>query len=139
MGALYHKLNTQSNAHEDGQNNCLKHVELTGNINKPLLLHLVGCLYYLYHSCTVKQISDNKIYLLIKYMKSVLWRVAKRLSYIEDAWCLKVNLSRVVVERSALGAVRHNSEGAVRISRALSGRCREYKSHLTLRHFRHLP
>jgi hypothetical protein len=28
---------------------------------------------------------------LIKYVKSVLWRVAKRLSYIEDARCLKVN------------------------------------------------
>ena len=25
-----------------------KHVELTGIINKPLLLHLVGCLYYIY-------------------------------------------------------------------------------------------
>ena len=33
---------------EDGQNNCPKLVELTGIINKPLLLHLVGCLYYLY-------------------------------------------------------------------------------------------
>ena len=33
----------------------------------------------------VKQISDNEIYLLIKYIKSVLWRVAKRLSYVEDA------------------------------------------------------
>jgi len=54
------------------------------------LLHLVGCLYYLYQWCTVKQISDNEIYLLIKYMKSVLWRVAKRLSYIEDARCLMV-------------------------------------------------
>ena len=40
--------NTQSSAPEDGQNNCLKLVELTGIINKPLLLHLVGCLYYLY-------------------------------------------------------------------------------------------
>ena len=40
--------NTKSNAPEDGQNNCSKHVELTGIINKPLLLHLVGCLYYLY-------------------------------------------------------------------------------------------
>jgi len=30
------------------------------------------------------------MYLLIKYTKSVLWRVAKRLSYIEDARCLKV-------------------------------------------------
>ena len=29
----------------------------------------------------VKQISDNEIYLLIKYIKSVLWRVAKRLSH----------------------------------------------------------
>ena len=40
--------NTQSSATEDGQNNCPKHAELTGIINKPLLLHLVGCLYYLY-------------------------------------------------------------------------------------------
>jgi len=38
----------------------------------------------------VKQISDNEIYLLIKYIKSVLWRVAKRLSSIEDARCLEV-------------------------------------------------
>jgi hypothetical protein len=40
--------NTQSGAPEDGQNNFPKHVELTGIINKPLLLHLVGYLYYLY-------------------------------------------------------------------------------------------
>jgi len=30
--------------------------------------------------------------LLIKYIKSVLWRVAKRVSYIEEARCLKVNV-----------------------------------------------
>ena len=41
-------VHTQSSAPEDGQNNFPKHVELTGSINKPLLLHLVGCLYYLY-------------------------------------------------------------------------------------------
>jgi hypothetical protein len=41
----------------------------------------------------VKQISDNEIYLLIEYIKSVLWRVAKRLSCIEYARCLKVNVS----------------------------------------------
>jgi len=29
--------------------------------------------------------------LLIKYIKSVLWKVAKRLSYIEDTQCQKVN------------------------------------------------
>ena len=39
---------TQSSAPEDGQNNCPKHAELTRIINIPLLLHLVGCLYYLY-------------------------------------------------------------------------------------------
>ena len=39
--------NTQSSAPEDGQNNCPKHVELTEIINKPLFLHLVGCLYYI--------------------------------------------------------------------------------------------
>ena len=83
--------NTQPSTPEDGQNNCPKHVEPTGIINKPLLLHLVSCLYYVYQGRTVKQISDNEIYLLIKYTKSVLWRVTKRLSYIQDASCLKVN------------------------------------------------
>ena len=39
---------TQSSAPEDGRDCCLKHVELTGIINKLLLLHLVGYLYYLY-------------------------------------------------------------------------------------------
>ena len=29
---------------------------------------------------------------MIKYIKSVLWRVAKRLSYIQNARCLKVNI-----------------------------------------------
>jgi len=90
--------NTQSNAPEDGQNNCPKHDELTGIINKPLLLHLLGCLYNLYQWCTVEQKPDNEMYVLIKYIKSVLWRVAKHLSYIEDARCLKVNILPVVVQ-----------------------------------------
>ena len=33
------------------------------------------------------------MYLLIKYIKSVLWRVAKRLSHTEGARCLKVKRS----------------------------------------------
>ena len=49
VGAFTTSSNTQSSALEDGQNNCPKHVDLTGIINKPLLLHLVGCLYYFYH------------------------------------------------------------------------------------------
>ena len=40
--------NTQSSVSEGGQNNCPKRVELTEIINKPLLLDLVGFLYYLY-------------------------------------------------------------------------------------------
>ena len=39
--------NTQPSAPEDGRNYRPKHVELIGIINKPLLLYLVGCLYYL--------------------------------------------------------------------------------------------
>ena len=38
--------NTQSSASDDGRNYRPKHVELIGIINKPLLLHLVVCLYY---------------------------------------------------------------------------------------------
>ena len=82
--------NTQSSAPEDGQNNFPKHVELTGIINNLFIVALVGCLYYLYQWCAVKQIPDNEIYLLNKYIKSVLWRVAKRLYYKQDARCLKV-------------------------------------------------
>ena len=54
--------NTPSSAPEDGRNNRPKHVELIGIINKPLLLHLVGCLYYLYQWCTVKQVRIINIY-----------------------------------------------------------------------------
>jgi len=45
----------------------------------------------------VKQISENEIYMLIKYIKSVLWRAVKLLSYIEDARCLKVNVLLTVL------------------------------------------
>ena len=46
----------------------------------------------------VKQISDNEIYLLIKYIKSVLWSVAKRLSYKQDARYLKVNVHNFLLD-----------------------------------------
>ena len=102
--------NTQSSAPVDGQNNFPKHVELTGIINKLLLLILVGCLHYLYQWCTVKQILDNEIYLLIKYIKSVLWRAAKRLSYIEDARCLKVNRKVMSSDFWTVGEMTHDKE-----------------------------
>jgi len=43
-----HDVAGRFSAPEDGQNNCPKLVELIGIIYKPLLLHLVGCFYYLY-------------------------------------------------------------------------------------------
>ena len=48
------------------------------------------------------EIYLNKIYLLIKYIKSVLWIVAKRLSYIQDARCLKVNYKKMEAKILAL-------------------------------------
>ena len=51
--------NTRSSAPEDGQNNCPKYVELTGIINKPLLLHLDGCLYYLYFIIFFGELLNN--------------------------------------------------------------------------------
>ena len=46
VGALYHTLQTQSSAPEDGRNYHPKHVELFEIVNKIILLHLVDCLYY---------------------------------------------------------------------------------------------
>ena len=82
------------------------------------MLHLVGCLYYLFRWCTVKQISDNEIYLLIKYLKSVLWRVAKRLSYTEDAQCLKVK--QWLVSISSERWLTHNMKQLCRVSCVLN-------------------
>ena len=47
-GCIIPQAVTHSSAPEDGRNHRPKHVELNGFINNPLLLHLVGCLYYLY-------------------------------------------------------------------------------------------
>ena len=52
--------NTQSRVPEDGQNNCPKHVEVTGIINKPLMSHLVGCLYYLYFIIFLRVAKQSK-------------------------------------------------------------------------------
>ena len=58
--------NTQSSAPEDGQNNCPKQVELTGIINKPLLLHLVGCLYYLYFIIFFFRLAKQSQFILLQ-------------------------------------------------------------------------
>ena len=60
--ALYHKLLTQSSAPEDGRNYRPKQVELIEIINKPLLLHLVGYLYYwqMGFNLVFKRLSTSK-------------------------------------------------------------------------------
>jgi len=47
-----------------------------------------------------------KYILLIKYMKSVLWRASKRLSYIEDARFLKVH--RMMFNMPVYGADQYS-------------------------------
>ena len=51
--------NNESSAPEVEQNKCPKHVELTGIINKLLLLNLVGCLYYLYFIIVFGDLLNN--------------------------------------------------------------------------------
>jgi len=72
--------NTQSSVPEDGQNDCPKHVELTGIINKPLLLHLVGCLYYLFLVVgTVSKYATLPTFQRNKLFPSS-WKVLKKIS-----------------------------------------------------------
>ena len=54
--------NTQSSVPEDGRNHRPKYVEVIGIINKPLLLHLVGCLYYL---TEVTLVACRQVYSII--------------------------------------------------------------------------
>ena len=61
--------------------------------------------------------SDNEIYLLIKYIKSVLWRVAKCLSYIEEARCLKVNVERSWKEGTEASRFRLEVAPPLRVKR----------------------
>ena len=54
-GCIIPQAVTQSSDPEDGRDYRQKHVELIGIINKPLLLHLVGCLPYSFQ-------QQNKLY-----------------------------------------------------------------------------
>jgi len=51
--------------------------------------------------------------LLIKYIKSVLWRAAKLLSYIEDARCPKVKLDLKEIACKDTGCV-YSAQGRVK-------------------------
>jgi len=54
--------NTQSSAPEDGRDQRPKHVELTGIIKKPLLLHLIG-VYIIY----INDARSNKYQIVLLF------------------------------------------------------------------------
>jgi len=56
--------------------------------NKCCLYVIISIRFFSITICNL--LIEFPSYLLIKYIKSVLWRVAKCLSYIEEARCLKV-------------------------------------------------
>jgi hypothetical protein len=63
--------NTQSSSPEDGRNHRLKHVELIGIINKPLVLHLVRVyitsdpVFYSFFICLFHKRYAYKIHLIV--------------------------------------------------------------------------
>ena len=65
---------------EDGRNYRPKHVELIGIINGPLLLHLVGCLYYCISDVRLcrHQIYERN---MISNVYWFLWKVMNRNVY----------------------------------------------------------
>ena len=84
--------NTQSNAPEDGQNNCPKHGELTGIINKPLLLYLVGCLCYLYFIVFFLRLAKQSQFIPVQnvvYFITLPFLVRKFTFYINDVLLFK--------------------------------------------------
>ena len=48
------------------------------------------------------------MYLFTKYIKSVLWGVAVRLSCIQDAWCLKVNGPQLAAEWKCVSSAHYS-------------------------------
>ena len=85
--------NTQSSAPEEVQNNCPKHVELTGIINKPLLLHLVGCLSYLYFIiffCLAKQSQFIPLQNVVYFITLPVWFV--KYSHFTEMVCYYLNI-----------------------------------------------
>ena len=86
--------NTQSSAPEDGQNNCPKDAELTGIINKLLLLHLVGCLYYLYFIIFFLRLAEQSQFIplqIVVYFISLLFWFVKY-SHFTQMMCYYLNV-----------------------------------------------
>jgi len=104
------RCNTQSSAPEDGQNNCPKYFVLTAIINKPLMLHLVGCLYYLYFIIFFLRLAKQSQFIPLQnvvYFITIHFLVRKIFTfYINDVLLLEYSNSR------AKGLI-HMSEPAI--------------------------
>jgi len=76
------QLYTQSSAPEDGRNYRPKHVTLIEIVNKLLLLHLVGCLYY----C----INDARSHKHQNYVHSIsrMYGTCRCGLYLTSQWCI---------------------------------------------------
>jgi len=74
FGALYHKLQTQSSAPEDGRNYRPKHVKLIEITNKPILLHLVACLYYCFRDARPHKHQIYILFVFLAYIESGFYR-----------------------------------------------------------------
>ena len=77
------------------QNTCPKHVELNGIINKPLSLHLVVCLYYLYIIIYFLRLAEQSQFIPLQnvvYFITLLFLVRKIFTfYISDVLLLNVH------------------------------------------------
>ena len=65
-----------------------------------LLISRYCCIWLVVYIIYINDARSSK-YHIMKYIKSVFWRVAKRLSYIEEARCLKVKSWPGCVPRTA--------------------------------------
>ena len=132
-GCIIAQAVTQSSAREDGQNNCPKHVELTGIINKPLLLHLVVCLYYLYSIILFWDLLNNLNLTLILKTWRIWWAPNNACKYRWDLIRrLKVNVKYLKKFCSAASesfyftgnerCVRDHSFGALMVPASVQGK-----------------
>jgi len=102
FSALYHKLQTQSSAPEDGRNYRPKHVELIEIINKLLLLNVIGCLYYCIRDA-VTQTSNRRT----EFRQVPMHTSSTRNDVLHHVTLMKLSVARCVGAKSFL--IRHSN------------------------------
>ena len=97
--------NIESSTPEDGRNHRSKHDELIGIINKQLLLHLVGCLYYF--TSGFKYIQNERL-----YQKVLVRDIEKRKEILHD-YTYQVSWNRSVSIATKLWTGWSRNRGSV--------------------------